>query len=255
MRSSKQLEQIFGLPVLASIPRSRALSSSNGKALEPLPAREAESFQLLRANLRYLNTERELRSIVVTSAGQGDGKSTVALNLAKADAAIGQKVLLVEADLRRPQLAGLLGIGDTPGLASYLAEKEKPLADVTHQVPVVQRRNGGAARMQTMDVVVAGRVPANPSELIDSDRMRQLMREAEEGYDLVILDTPPAAVVADSIPLMSEASAVVIVTRVGKVTSGEANALREQLERIDAPAFGLVANFSGGPEKYGYGYY
>jgi len=257
VRHSKGLEEAFGgLPVLASVPKSRSLGAHNGKALEQLPARDAEAFQLLRANLRYLNTDRELRSVVVTSTGVGDGKSTVALNLAKAEAIVGRRVLLIEADIRRPKLGGLLGLHDTEGLASFLSNKSKPLMEVTHSVPVASAVNGAASSPNTLDVVVAGKIPPNPSELIDSDRMRELIREAEENYDLVVIDTAPATMVADAIPLMSEATAVVIVGRVGKITSGEANSLREQLERIDAPAYGLVANFApGGGAKYGYGYY
>jgi succinoglycan biosynthesis transport protein ExoP len=88
VRHSKELGDVFGLPVLAHVPKSRALAEEDGRALEKLPTQEAEAFQLLRANLRYLNTEKELRSVVVTSTGVGDGKSTVALNLAKADASV-----------------------------------------------------------------------------------------------------------------------------------------------------------------------
>jgi tyrosine-protein kinase len=254
VRHSKDLEDAFGLPVLAHVPKSRALAGRNGRALDQLPAHEKEAFQMLRANLHYLNTDRELRSVVVTSPGVGDGKSTIALNLAKADAAIGKKVLLVEADVRRPRLAQELGLSVSHGLSNFLADREVTLTDVVHRVPVVQRTNGRGSTL-TMDVVVVGRVPDNPSELIDSERMRELMREAEEDYDLVVFDTPPAGMVADAIPLMSQATAVVVVSRVGKITSGEANSLREQLERIDAPAFGLVANFVRGPEDKGYGYY
>jgi len=255
VRRSEDLGDAFGLPVLASVPKSRAFGGQNGKALEQLPAREAEAFQILRANLRYLSTDRELRSVVVTSTGPGDGKSTVSLNLAKADAIVGKKVLLVEADMRRPKLAGLLGIGETDGLSLYLSDKTKPLAEVTHRVPVGQRQNGTGS-LNTLDVIVSGPVPENPSGLIDSDRMRELIREGEASYDLVVIDTAPATMVADAIPLMSEATAVVIVGRVGRITSAEANGLRDQLERIGAPSFGLVANFAavaGG--KYGYGYY
>lgn len=254
VRHSKQLEEAFGLPVLASVPKSRAFGGQNGRALERLPAREAEAFQILRANLHYLNKDTELRSVVVTSAGVGDGKSTVSLNLAKADAIVGKKVLLVEADVRRPQLAGLLGLDSDQGLTTFLSERDKPLADVTHRVPVGPSRDGQASPT-TLDVVVAGPVPDNPSGLIDSDRMRSLIRQAERSYDFVVLDTPPASMVADPISLMSQATAVVIVGRVGKITSAEADGLREQLERIDAPGFGLVANFAPKGAKEGYGYY
>lgn len=254
VRASKDLEAAFGLPVLASVPRSRALHPKDGTALRNLPPLETEAFQMLRANLHYLNTDVELRSVVVTSAGVGDGKSTVALNLAKADATVGRTVLLVEADIRRPRLATLLGLRATEGLADFLADRSKSLASVVNSVPVVQRTNGTGASL-FMDVVVAGAVPSNPSELIDSARMRELIREGEEAYDLVVIDTAPAGMVSDAIPLMSEASAVVVVGRVGRLTTHEADALREQLERIDAPSYGLVANFSRGPGDKGYGYY
>jgi tyrosine-protein kinase len=253
VRYPKELEEAFGLPVLANVPKTRALAK-NGKALEQLPSREAESFQILRANLRYLSTDRELRSVVVTSTGVGDGKSTVALNLAKADASTGKKALLVEADVRRPHLNELLGLDVKEGLTSYLSDPSVRLADVTYQIPVVHRRNGPDSTL-TMDVIVAGPAPANPREVIHSERIRELVEEAEARYDLVVIDTSPAAVVADPIPLMMQATAVVIVGRVGKITADEAEGLRQQLERIDAPAFGLVANFSSGSGKYGYGYY
>ncbi len=123
--------------------------------------------------------------------------------------------------------------------------------EVTHRVPVSGGGNGTGSP-NTLDVVVAGRVPQNPSELIDSDRMRELIREAEANYDLVVIDTAPATMVADAIPLMSEATAVVVVGRMGKITSADAGLMREQLERIGAPAFGLVANFARGPGGYGY---
>ena len=251
LKSSRDLEDLFDLPVLANIPRSRAFSKANGAALEQLPPAEGEAFQMLRANLRFLPTDKELRSVVVTSPGVGDGKSTIAMNLAKADAAVGKKVILIEADMRRPKLGSLMGIRDTTGLATYLADPSVSLVDVSKRVPVANRTNG-AGEPLTMDVVVSGSVPGNPSELINSERMLGLLDEATSGYDLVVVDTAPVGVVADAIPLMSKATAVVIVGRVGRITSSEADALRAQLQRIDAPTYGLVANFADGEQAYGY---
>ncbi len=234
------------------MPTSRALANKRGEGVESLPPAEREAFQMLRANLRFLNTERELHSVVVTSAASGDGKTTVALNLAMADASVGRKVLLIEADMRRPSIAAVLGLQGAGGLATYLAQPGTPLSDVIHRVPVTSGVNGSSAL--AMDVVVSGAIPANPSELINSERMLRLIGETERTYDLVVIDTSPVGIVADAIPLMSEASAVIVVSRVGRITSVEANALRDQLERIDAPAFGLVANFAGAKDK-SYGYY
>jgi succinoglycan biosynthesis transport protein ExoP len=251
LKQPKDLEDVFGLPVLASVPRSRAFSSSNNKALDQLPPGEAESFQMLRANLHFLHTDKLLKSVVVTSPGVGDGKSTISVNLAKADASVGQRVLLIEADMRRPRLGGLLGIDSQHGLAAYLSDPSVSFDDVANSFPVTNRTNGHGAP-STMDVIVAGSVPSNPSELINSQRMRDLVKEAEENYDPVVIDTSPAGMVADAIPLMSEATAVLIVGRVGRATGSEAGSLRQQLERIDAPTFGLVANFAGSESAYGY---
>ena len=253
VKGSRELEDIFGLPVLANVPRSRALSKSGGEALDTLPPADAESFQMLRANLRFLHTDRELRSVVVTSPGVGDGKSTIALNLAKADASVGKRVLLIEADMRRPKLGALLGIGDDAGLATYLANPAVDLVDVTRRVPVAHHDNGTGAPL-TMDVVVAGSPPKNPAELVNSERMANLVDQVESDYDLVVIDTSPAGLVADAIPLMSRVTSVLIVGRVGRITDAEAETLSSQLQRIDAPTFGLVANFSGGASG-GYGYY
>lgn len=249
---SKDLEDVFGLPVLATVPRSRALGSDDGVGQE-LPPGAAEPFQMLRANLRFINTETELRSVVVTSPGVGDGKSTVSMNLARAEASLGRRVLLIEADIRRPQLGPLLGVEAGTGLAAYLADENVELVHVIQRVLVGRRTNGTTPTM-TMDVLVAGGVPSNPSELINAPRMHDLVSQAEKDYDLVVVDTSPAGLVADAIPLMSQASAVVIVGRVGRITGPEADHLREQLQRIDAPAFGLVANFASSREQ-GYGYY
>ena len=253
LRGAKDLGDTFGLPILASVPTSRSFRNmGGGKGVEGLAPAEREAFQMLRANLRFLNTESVLRSVIVTSATSGDGKTTVALYLAMADASVGRNVLLLESDMRRPSIAGVLGLEGTRGLAGYLATPDAELAEVIHRVPVTQGANGGAPL--EMDVIVSGDIPSNPSALINSDRMLKLIGEAERKYDLVVIDTSPVGIVADAIPLMSEASAVIVVSRVGRITSVEANALRDQLQRIDAPAFGLVANFAGARDK-SYGYY
>jgi len=196
--------------VLANVPTSRSIGRGDtpGTALEALPPAEREAFQMLRANLRFINVDKELHSVVVTSAASGDGKTTVALNLAKADASIGRKVLLIEADMRRPSIAKLLGISATDGLAHYLRDPASQLEDVAVSVPVTAGTNGSAAL--TMDVVVSGAIPENPSELINSKRMSELIADAESRYELVVIDTLPVGIVADAIPLMSDASAVIV---------------------------------------------
>lgn len=253
LRTTDDLQDAFGMPVLASIPRSRSLGSGR-PASERLPQLEAEAFQMLRANLRHLKGAEEPRTIVVTSTGPAEGKTTVALNLARADAMIGQRVLLIEADLRRPSLGTLLGNDDAPGLGAYLVDREIDVADVTRQVPLSVSANGSGPQ-GVMDVIFSGEPPTNPGGAINSPRMAELLTWAAGAYDLVVIDTAPAGSVADAIPIMTRSDAVVIVGRVGKLNGRQAAKLREQLERVGAPTLGLVANFvSGGEEAYAYGY-
>ena len=125
IREPKDLEAVYGLPLLGVIPESAALSRSvqgSGKASEKrvLPPGETEAFHLIRAHLRYFNVDRELRTLLIASAGPGDGKTTVALHLAAAAARMGSRVLLIEADLRRPTLVRQLDIQSGPGLADVL---------------------------------------------------------------------------------------------------------------------------------------
>lgn len=253
VRTGDDLQDAFGLPVLASIPRSRSLGSARNEG-KRLPQVEAEAFQMLRANLQHLKGTDEPRSILVTSTGPAEGKTTVALNLARADAVIGQRVLLLEADLRRPSLGKLFGNTDARGLGAYLVDRGIDVAEITHQIPLSTVANGAAPDAK-LDVIYSGEPPVNPGGAINSPRMKELLRWASETYDLVVIDTSPAGSVADAIPLMTLADAVVVVGRVGKLNGRQAAKLREQLERVGAPTLGLVANFvAAGEEAYAYGY-
>lgn len=242
MRSSSELESAFELPVLARLPKSRALARKSSTP-QRLPGVEQEAFRILRANLRYLHAGGELNSVLVTSPTVEEGKSTVSFNLAAAVAATGVRVLLIEADLRKPRLARMLGLSRNFGLTALLSGKRQHLEEVVHQIPITPRVNGHGS-VRTMDVLLAGPPARNPSELLDSERMREVLEEAESTYDLVIVDTPPATVVSDAIPLMKHVNAVLVVGRVGKLTLSSAARLREQLEKVQAPTIGVVANFT-----------
>jgi capsular exopolysaccharide synthesis family protein len=246
IRDPDDLEDAFGLPVIASLPDSSALARRFGMSNE-LPPFEAEAFRTLRSNLRFFDRGRDLDSVLITSASAQDGKSTVAFNLAAAAAATELDVLLVEAEVRRPVLARSLGLPPDEGLTSVLAG-EASLEESCHEVLLMRGDNSGPP--PTMDVLLAGRWRADGSELVESERMRELIRECRRRYSLVVIDTPPAGVVSDAISLMSDVSAVVVVGRMGKLTSEQATRLRDQLEKIDAPAFGVVANFADPNDSY-----
>jgi tyrosine-protein kinase len=255
LRNSRDLEEAFGAPVLARLPASRALRNGYSITSE-LPPAEAEAFRMLRANLRHPPAHKQIDSVLITSPSVEDGKTTVALNLATAATMAGLKVLLLEADVRRPRLAASLGLAPGDGLTAVLSRKRERLADVTSEVLLGPSPDGMSAPIM-LDVVPAGEILANASELIESGRMRELITEARRSYSLVIIDTPPAGLVFDAIPLMSEVSAVVVVGRIGRVTSDEASGLSEQLRKMNAPTMGVVANFTDrmdrGYDSAGYG--
>jgi capsular exopolysaccharide synthesis family protein len=250
LRDPGEIETTFGRPILGTVPESRAL----GRAESPLAGVpgwiESEAFSMIRANLRYFNVGRPTRSILVTSAAPGEGKTTITWNLAAAAAAAGDRVLVIEADLRHPSVLDTEGPRPKPGLGVLLAGNAN-LSDVLIRLPVP----GGGEIVRHMDVVPAGAVPPNPIDLLESEAMERLIRDAEERYELVIVDTAPTAVVSDAIPLIKKVSGVIVVTRLGKSTRTAMQQLRRQLENLDAPTLGVVVNsMKSEAAGYGYGY-
>ena len=251
LREPKELEQIFGVPLIGVIPESQALKGSrNAEGVrKPLPHREAEIFGLLRAHIRYFNVDRELRMIVVVSAGPGEGKTTVARNLAVTSAMVGSRVLLVEADLRRPTVAEQLAVALKPGLAEALLDGGSLAGSVQHvELPA----QGGDQAV--LDVLVAGGVlPPNPPQVIESRSMRALLEQARQEYDLVVIDTPPLLLVPDAFPLLAGSDGVLVVSRLGRNGKDMATRLRDSLQGSDAPVLGVVANGVGrSHDSYGY---
>jgi polysaccharide biosynthesis transport protein len=245
IREPEELGAIYRLPMLGVVPQSRALARvsqpGNRASREVLPPREAEAFQLIRAHLRYFNVERELRTLLVTSAESGDGKTTIARHLAVAAASMGSTVLLVEADLRHPSLAEQLDIAAGPGVADVVTGSLS-LWRATQPVAIDQPA-GVAARPLAFDVLVAGAWSRpNPTQLIESSGMAALLEQARETYDLVVLDTSPLSVVSDAFPLLRRVDGVVVVCRVGRNRRPAAERLRETLDSVGAPLLGVIAN-------------
>jgi tyrosine-protein kinase len=238
VRDPRYMEYVLGRPIIGRIPRSRALAKRS-PGTTALPPAEAEAFRTVRANLRQQLREHKARSVLVTSAIPGEGKTTVVWNLARVEAASGTRVLLVEADMRRPVLAHSLGANGTAGLSELLAD-EAPLQDLIRPVGFDDSSNG-SPRRGAVDVLFAGRVPANPAELLDSRRMRAVLEVIPDIYDLVVLDTPPT-VVSDAMPILDQVGGVVVVGRLGLSTDASLIELREQLDQLEAPTLGVVVN-------------
>lgn len=257
IREPKDLEAVYGLPLLGVVPESPALARTAraGGSDGAIPPSEAEAFHLIRAHLRYFNVDKELHTLLVASAAPGDGKTTVARHLASAAARMGARVLLVEADLRRPTLAQQLDISPGPGLSDVLIGALL-MNEALQLVPLDQSSADGSSG-HTLDVLVAGAtLPPNPGELIESHAMEVLLKVVQSAYDLIVIDTPPLTAVSDAFPLLSKVDGVVIVGRVGRNRRDVAERLHQTLAGAGAPLLGVIANgFKEGRRgAYGYGY-
>ena len=253
VKREEDIAETMGLPLLASIPKRKAFDDDHLGQGSLTPA-ETEVFRLLRANLRYFKVQRSMDSVVITSAAPGEGKTLVSLGLALAAVTSGERVLLLEADLRNPGLSRVLGLPTGRGLSAVLtADDGYALEDyVSHiNAGALSDAVGGA----TLDVLGAGAIPPNPTQLLESQRMKDLLTRAEADYDFVVIDTPPVLIVSDAMPLIAAASGVLAVSGVGVSTRNSAADLVEQLERVGAMTLGLVANFArqAGRPYEGYG--
>jgi capsular exopolysaccharide synthesis family protein len=252
LRDPEDAAEAFDLPVLGVVPESKAIVQSNAGVAADLPFAESESFRMLRASLRYFNVNRDVRSVLVTSSAAQAGKSTVAWNLARV-AATSARVVILETDLRNPTLAQQHGLSRGPGLTELLTH-QVDLEGATQQKTIAV----GGAETQ-LDVIVSGSVPPNPAGLLESEAMNGVLEQLKARYDLVVVDTAPVGVVSDAFPLLRKVDGVIVVVRLGETSRDAAKRIREQLNRIEAPVLGIVANGVKLKRRqrygYGYGYY
>ncbi len=215
IRSTEAVQDELGLTVLGKVPHEKSLY---GKAPALVPASPTsaargyaflEAMRSLRTNLQFANVDQPPRTIVVTSPLQGDGKSTVASNLALVLAAKGERVVLVDADLRRPRVASILGLMGEGGLSDVLAGRAE-MHDVLQRVPGTP----------TLAVLTAGSIPPNPSEILGSGRMSDLLSSLASGAT-VIVDAPPVLPVTDAVVLAGQVDGVLVVASVAKTRTNE----------------------------------
>lgn len=243
VRTPEALEAATASPLLTSIPQSVFKSKlAHGH--------DAESIQMLRAALGYLNAESPLKSVAIVSPQAGEGKTTIAVGLALAAARAGRRVVLLEADMRRPQIGATLGLGSAPGLSDVLSG-ELSLPDALREYPVETSRGG------TLAVLLGGTPPPNPSALISSQQMERLVWDAGALSDLVIIDTPASLVVSDTVPLFRIASGVVLIARMGRSSKAAIHRLQAIINSAHGRLLGVVAAGTTPVRGYGtgYGYY
>ena len=190
-----------------------------------------EAFRSLYTNIHLLSAGTAIRSLLVSSAVAGDGKSTVALHLAAIAAAVGQRVLLVDADLRCPQLHTKLGLPNVRGLADAIST-DLSLNDA------IQR----ALNQDNLFVLTAGQIPPDPIKLLSSKKMQYLMEQFQAFFDLVIYDTPPLAGLADAHLIAAHTDATIMVVQIAKTDRAQVRKVLEELKISGASVLGIVAN-------------
>ncbi len=241
--SKDDLEKLSTAPIIGFIPNFPA--DSNRLVVFDKPRSQiSETFRSLRTNIKYIlgNETDEGKIILITSSLPNDGKSLISVNVASIFAISGKKTLLIGYDLRKPSLHKIFGLNATHGLTSYMVGRYE-LDDVLQ-----------ATEFNNFDVLVAGPVPPNPSELIDSDKNRALLKELKKRYDYIILDTPPVNLIADAQCLAKESDINLFVVRSEQTNKAAFKiSLVELIERNDVKVHFVFNDIKTVAQKYGYG--
>lgn len=191
----------------------------------------AEAYRILRTNLEFSNLDKSLRTILVTSASAEEGKSTTLANLAVTIAQSGKRVVLVDADLRRPTQHQIFNLKPSPGLTDMVRE------DNILAVPPLQDTG-----MANLKVLTAGQLPPNPAEILGSKRMTEILAALQEQADVILLDAPPVLAVTDAAVLSGKVDGVLLVVSAGKTKRENAYKAQTQLEKVNARVLGAVLN-------------
>lgn len=211
----------------------------------------AEAYRALRTNIQFSSIDKPLRTILVTSARPGEGKSEAVANLAITFAQMGSKVALVDCDLRRPALADLLGVTTQFGLTSLILEAggklNRNLNGLKGAIPFCQ------TSVPNLELLTSGPLPPNPAEVLSSNLMSEVIDRLKSEVDYVFFDAPPVLAVTDAAVLATKLDATLLVLRSGKSKREDAREAKEQLQRVRANLLGVVlTEVKQGKSKYTY---
>ena len=246
IKTESDVEQYLGLPFLGTIP---AISGEEKEALymitDKMPkAMISEAFRSLRTSVLFSSSDNEIRTIMLTSGGPGEGKTTVAINLAVTMAHEGKKVLLLDCDLRRPTLHKVFDMKEKLGLSNLLVDHSIEIDQAIHETEV-----------DNLDIILCGPIPPNPSELLGSKRMQEIISLFEEKYDRVIFDSPPSISLADAAVLGRAVDGVLLVVDSKTTARGKAQKSVKALSEVGANLIGVALNRVNINEEGYYGYY
>jgi capsular exopolysaccharide synthesis family protein len=248
-RGPHEIIERLGVPVMGLIPRARSAGKKHNSGAQLIFSHQSnslftEAFRGLRTALFFSAGRDDIRTILCTSPSPGDGKTTTACNLAISMALAGKRVLLIDADMRRPRVHQYMGEKSSPGLNDYLK------GEVTLEEAVRQISN------ENLFVITAGSRVKEPGEMVGHPKLAQLLSESRELYDFVIVDSPPVLAVADPCVLASQVDSVLLVLRIRKGIKMTSQKSRDVLQRAGARLLGVVVNgVDENPHYHEYGYY
>ena len=243
LKTLDEAKRLLGYPLLGTIPRV----DEKDKDRQELPVLNnpyspaSTAFEILQTNLGFTMSDKALKVIVVSSSMPGEGKSFVSANLAVAMAQLGRRVLLIDADMRRPRQQEIWNVPNMIGLSNVL-------------VGQAALHGSTAEALVTLDVLTSGKIPPNPLALLESQRMARLVKDASLDYDFVIIDAPPLTAVADALNIGKLADGMLLVVRPGVANTGSVNAAKSLLEQSGQQVLGMVVNGVTAENSYG-GYY
>ncbi|WP_195576624.1 CpsD/CapB family tyrosine-protein kinase [Paenibacillus sp. 1001270B_150601_E10] len=203
----------------------------------------SEIYRTLRTNIQFSSIDCPLKTIMVTSAAPGEGKTTTLTNLAVAYAQAELRVIIVDADLRKPSIHEMFHLSNRVGVTNVLA----------HQAPL--ETSILQSSIPNLDILPAGTLPPNPSELLASKHMEKLIQELSVTYDIVFVDTPPVLLVTDAQLMAAKCDGVLLVVHYGKVKREELKKAKKNLERVNAKLLGTVLNKHAQKKSTPYHYY
>ena len=238
IKGSDEARRIIGAPVLAVIP----FIPADGEQSSELHS-SMITFRSLRTSIHFSAINREKKVLITTSTFPGEGKTTISANLAITLSQTGARVLVIDADMRRPSLHTKYGHSKVPGLSEVLAG-DVPAQSILHDTNI-----------PNLTLLTAGTTPPNPAELLGSEKMAALLVTLREEYDHIIIDAPPVLAVTDAPLLTSQCDMVIIVLETERVPAKAAQRMAEMLASVHAPVGGIVINDKSGASMERYGYY
>ena len=245
IKSSEEIEQRYGLTVLGTVQATKKGELIEKTLLDDTQSSLAESYRMIRSSLLLSSADRPPRTIAVTSMTSQEGKTSTALNLARTMAQISEKVLLIDADMRKPRIHTLFNLTNISGLSTFLSGNTDE--EIVHCMVE-----------DNLSVITSGIIPPNPAELLSSTRMKMLLESMEQDYDFIFIDTPPISHLADGLIISTLVDGTVLVARAGKITYDIFNDGLKKLQDFKPHILGVILNrlrIGHDFSRYDYRYY